>query len=511
MARQKAEALLARATAAFAERDANRNLFVDCYELYSPYRNTLSKTGQSVNTPTRQYDSTGQIGAANFVKTLQREFTPPFTVWSTLKAGPGIPEDNRDALNKKLEKITEVFFAYLNASNFAMASPEMYWELGIGTGCLWLHEGNSSNPFNFVAAPISEMGISAGKYGSVDFRARRYNCKQGMLKQMWPKAKLPASMTNMNEADKQKEVEVTECFYYDYEDLIHRYDVIVEKECIHYSEFMEEICFTPRWLRIPGFTYGIGPYVLALADVKTINKLKEFLLRGAALDVAGVYTIASDGAVNTNNVSIAPNTFIPVERNGGESGPTIDRLDTSTNFQLQEYMANNLQDQIRKTLLDNRLPAETPQPKTAFEIAQRMREFQTDIGSAYGSLFFEYVQLLWKRGLSILMKKGLIDLPEGFTIDNFFVQVQVVSPIAQTQQAEQVQKFMQQYGMVQMVNPQLALTRYVVEDLPKWLTEMMGTPSKLLRDEAEAVEMEKTMMQAAAAEQMQGAGSGLQG
>lgn len=500
MARQKPERLLERASKAFADRDANRNLFEDCYELYSPYRNTLSKAGASFNRPTKQYDSTGQISAASFVNTLQREFTPPFTTWSVLKAGPGVPEDNRIALNEQLEKITEIFFSYLNASNFTTASAEMYFEWGIGTGCLWFYEGDEQNPFNFVASPISEMGISEGKHGAVDYRVRRRTVKASLLKELWPKAEIPANINVTQTPDRM--VEVTECFYYDYEDLLWRYDVLVEKECIFYTEHTEEICFTPPWMKIPGYAYGVGPFVMALADVKTLNCLKEFLLRSAALDVAGVYTITSDGALNPNTLNIAPNTFIPVERNAGENGPTLQRLDTSSSFQLQEYIANGLQDQIRKTLLDNRLPAETPQPKTAFEIAQRMREFQADIGSAYGNGYFKYILPFWKRGISILSTRGLIDLPEGFTIDNFFIQVQVVSPIAQTQQAEEVQRFMQSYQMVQMINPALAATSYKIEEIPKWLTEMTGTPNKLLRDDAEAGEMQKIIAQFAA-QQMQ--------
>ena len=289
MAKIEAGKLQERAKKAFSDRDANRNLFDDCYELYSPYRNTLSKEGQTFNKPTRQYDSTGQISAASFVNTMQREFTPPFTIWSLLKAGPGIPEEKRPEYNKAFEKITETFFAYLNASNFAAESASMYWELGMGTGCLWFHEGDEENPFNFVAAPISQIGIATGKNSTVDFRCRQSKVKNGLLLKMWPNAKLPNSADVKNNPDKEQDV--LECFYYDYEELIWRYDVLIKDECIFYTTHMEEICFTPRWMKIPGYAYGVGPFIMALADVKTLNVLKEFLLRSAALDVAGVYTI----------------------------------------------------------------------------------------------------------------------------------------------------------------------------------------------------------------------------
>lgn len=497
MAKESPARLKERASKAFADRDANRNLYEDCYELYSPYRNTLTQQSITLNKPTRQYSSTGQISAAAFVNTLNREFTPPFTKWSILKAGPAIPEEKAPALNEQLEKITDIFFSYLNSSNYASAKAESDFDLGIGTKALWFYEGDDEHPFNFVASPISEMGIAEGKHGKVDFRARETSIKASMIQDMWPKATVPAAILSHGD----KLVKVCEAFYYDYTDLLWRYDVIVGDDCIFYAEHDEEICFTPRWMKVPSNPNGYGPFIMALADVKTDNKLKEFLLRSAALDVAGVYTITSDGALNPNTLNIAPNTFIPVERNAGENGPTISRLDTSANFQMQEYISQSLTDQIRKTLLDNRLPAETPQPKTAFEIAQRMREFQTDIGSAFGRIYFEEIIPMWKRGLSILARRGLIDLPKGFTIDSIFIQVQVVSPIAQTQQAEEVQRFMQSFQMISMINPQLAATSYKIEDLPRWLTSMTGTPSKLLRSEAEAEQMQQMIAQFVAQQQ----------
>lgn len=497
--------LIEKAEKAFSDRDSNRNIFDDCYEYYSPYRNTLNKVGGTFNTPSKQYDSTGQISAANFVNTLQREFTPPFTRWSMLQAGPGTPENVREGFNKQLEKITEQVFAYINASNFSTASAEMYWELGAGTGVLWLYEGDQEQPLNFVAAPVSQMGLLEGRYGTIDFRCRRHSMKGKIVLQTWPKAKISEEKQQELKRESDKDHVVTECFYYDYELLAWKYCVILEnKEIIFEDIHKTEICFTPRWMKIPGFAWGIGPFVMALADVKTLNILKEFLLRGAALDIAGVYTITNDGGINPNTVNIAPNTFIPVERNGGENGPTIQRLETGGNFQLQEYIANNLQDQIRKTMLDNRLPAETPQPKTAFEIAERMKEFQVDIGSAYGRLMLEFIIPLWKRVLDILVRKGLINLPEDFNIENFFVQVQVTSSIAQVQKIDDLNRFMKGVSMIAQIRPELILTAYEIEKLPAWVNEMVGAPTKLLRSDAEREQMQQAVMQMIAQAQQAG-------
>jgi hypothetical protein len=296
-------------------------------------------------------------------------------------------------------------------------------------------------------------------------------------------------------------------------EFVWRYEVVHQssKERIVADVYAEEPCFTPRWTKIPGFSYGIGPFVMALADIKTLNKIKEYMLRSAALNIFGVYTVASSGTFNPSSVSLTPGAFIPVERNGGPSGPSISPLPRNGDFQMQQFLVQDLQDSIRKSLLDNRMPVETAQPKTAFEIAERIKEFQQDIGSAFGRGMHEFVQPLFKRILGILERKGLISLPEDFSLDNFFYQVAVISPIAKAQGISDVQTFMQNYQMVAGVSPELALASYNIEKLPSWLAEKTGSPAMLLRSDAEADEIKQIAAQMMAQMMAQQQGGGQQG
>jgi hypothetical protein len=111
---------------------------------------------------------------------------------------------------------------------------------------------------------------------------------------------------------------------------------------------------------------------------------------------------------------------------------------------------------------------------------------------------FEFVQPMFKRIIAILAKKGLIILPEGFALDNFFVQVQVVSPIAQTQAMEDVQKLTNAMAIVGQIAPQLVLTSWEIEKLPEWLSEKTGSPAAMLRDKVSAEELNKLVAQIAA-------------
>lgn len=495
------EKICIRAKKGFDELDANSQLFEDCYDYMLPYKNNFSNQDvDSFKKPTKQYDSTAMHGASNFVNTMQANFTPVFTRWAELTAGPGIPEENRAEKNKQLSELTDKIYTFLDASNFSSASAEMYFDWGIGSGSLWLHEGDVNKPLNFVASPINEMGLVEGRHGTIDSRFRKHDVKARLIEHTWPNSKvtLNEDLQSMARDAPDKKVELLEACYYDYDEFVWRYSVIHEgsKHEILEEVYTEEICFTPRWMKIPGKAFGIGPFILAMADVKTLNKMKEYMLRSSALSVFGVYTVASSKGFNPNSAKIAPNAFIPVERNGGPSGPTIAPLPRAGDFQLQEFLIRDLQDNIRKTLLDTKLPEQQATPATAFEIAERIKEFQQDIGSAYGRAMFEFVQPLFRRVIAILARKGLIQLPEGFEIDNFFTQIKVVSPIAQTQAIQDVQKFMQTYEMTASISPELAQVGFKIEEVPKWLTEKTGSPAELLRDEAEVEQIKQQTAQA---------------
>lgn len=494
MSRLKIEALIERVKRSRAEIEANRSLLEDADEYTNPFSKSYlnsTSSAQTLTTATKSYDSTAMIASNNFVNTMVSKFTPPFQRWAELHVGPAVPEDKRDNIDKVLEKITEIIFANLAASNFNTAAPEMYRELGKGTGILFCLEGDETMPLNFLSAPIMQMGFLEGKNGTIDFIVRQRKIKYRLIKETWRKADIS---TNLSDAIRDKpddEIEVKECFYYDYDMFIWHYEVLLEseKEVIYHSTSKTCPVIIPRWMKIPGFAIGVGPVLMALPDIKTLNKMKELSLRLAALSVFGVYTVINDGVFNPNTVKIKPGAFIAVQRNGGPEGRTIEPLPKTGDFQVQEFMLNDLKDQIRQIMLDNRLPQENGPVRSALEIAERVKTLATDIGASYGRLIFEYVIPLFRRMIEILEKKGLLVLPKGFDIDSFFVQVQVLSPIAQQQSIEDVQKFVQAYQMVAGIDPALAELSFMLEDVPAWICEKIGSPGTLLRDDTDKQEL----------------------
>lgn len=504
MASVKPEQLLARAKKAEGARDLNRGIFEDCYEYLLPFRNTFNEKSSSgsFNKPSKVFDSTGMIAANNFVNTMQANFTPVFQRWAEFKPGPGVDEDSKEDAAQALSDLTKLVFTYLNSSNFSLASAEMYFDWGIGTGALWVFEGNETQPLNFVSMPISQYALEEGQFGEVCGIFKDTEIKGDLLEATFKKfkPKIPQSIQDKIKSDPDCKIQLTECLYKDYTDLVWRYEVIINetKDVIVKSQFKEAICLTPRWLKIPGMPYGVGPFMLAMADVKTLNKIKELFLQNLALSVFGVYTVINNGTFNPNSAVIRPGMFIPVQSNGGTLGPSIAPLPTAGNFNVQEFIMNELKDQVKKIMLDTRLPEDRPQPRTAFEIAERIKEFQADIGSAYGRAIFEFVIPLFRRIIEILAKRKLVTLPKGFDLDSFLVKVQVVSPIAQTQAMADVQRFLENYQMTANISPQIAMMSYDIEKLPQWLIENVGGPSDLLRSKDDKAALTQSVAQALA-------------
>jgi len=489
MAAIEPDKLLARAKKAQESRDLNRSVFEDCYDYLLPQRNTFqTQTDGRLNKASKLYSSAGMHSASNFVNTMQANFTPVFQRWAEFKPGPGIAEESKQEWIENLEDLTETVFTYLNNSNFATASAEMYFDWGIGTGALWIFEGDTNQPLNFISTPLSQYGLEEGRFGEVSGIYKETMIAVELIQSTFSafNPKISENLARKIQDSPQQKVKVHECLYKDYDDMVWHYCVLLEegKEEIASKTFKEAICLTPRWLKIPGSPYGVGPFMMAMPDIKTLNKIKELMLQNMALSAFGVYTVENNGTFNPNTAVIRPGMFIPVESNGGGRGKSIEPLPQAGNFQLQEFVLNALVDDIKKIMLDTKMPDTQAQPPTAFELAQRIKEFQQDIGSAYGRAIFEFVIPLFRRVVQILSDMGKINLPPNFDIDQFLVKVQVVSPIAQTQAMADVQRFMESFQMVASTGGQeMAMMSYNLDNLAKFLLDKIGGPAEMLRDE----------------------------
>jgi hypothetical protein len=193
-----------------------------------------------------------------------------------------------------------------------------------------------------------------------------------------------------------------------------------------------------RWSVRPGEVMGRGPCIVALSDVKTINKTKELLLQSGSMAVAGAYTVADDGIININNIRVRPGALIPVSTNpGGVNGPTIAPLPKAGDVNVGQIILSDVKASINSMMFADPIgPVDLP-VKTATEVAFRQQELAKRIGSAFGRLQQEFVIPLINRLLFILEDLDMVDLNQ-FRIDGRVIDIEHISPLAQAQDQEQL-------------------------------------------------------------------------
>lgn len=452
------------------------------------------------------FDSVGISAINGFVSRIQRDLTPAFVKWAQLVAGPAVSESKKQEVNKILEIVTDIVFAVINASNFSIAAGEMYYDLAVGTGAMLILEGDDDMPVQFISVPMSEISLDESKNGFIAGIFRTHSLPARGILHTWEDAKLTSDLFKIISDTPEKELEFKEITYFDPKDKVWQYEIIYNKEDRIVSRtYKSNPWIIVRWSKVAGEVFGRGPLLQALPDLKMLNKGKELAIRAAQLNIFGAYTVVDDGITNINTIKIAPNAMIPVKSNGGTSGASIQPLARTGDLNAQNFMFEELKQQINHLLLNERLPPDAGPVRSATEIVERIKQLQTDTGAAFGRLIIEFIQKVLQRVIYILEDKNIITFGGGIKIDNMAVTTQILSPLAKTQGLEDVNSIIQADQILRGVDPtgQLGMLTFKTDAIGSYVAEKLGVSAKLMNTEEEKTAIKQTMAQAAVAQAQQ--------
>jgi hypothetical protein len=530
MARLSPDKVAKRSGTAWRVKDQWRDLRTSAYELALPHRNPYHSggDGRTKQTPgvrkmDRVFDSTLMTMTTRLANRLQTELTPPFQKWSKLVPGAFIPDQNKAEVQKRLDPLTDAMFAAIHVSNFDTAINEFFLDLAIGTGVMMVMKGDDEMPVRYICVPQAQVAFEEGPWGGINGVYRKHSMKVRLIEETWKgfEFKKPEGFDDMVEDDGEKEINLIEATYWDAKDEKWYYEVLWEgpssnsksktkrvQERIIEDEFDESPWIVARWIKVPGEVEGRGPVLFALPDAKTLNKLKELVLMNASIAVSGVWTAVDDGVLNPNTVRIQPGAVVPVARNGGALGASLQPLKTGADFNVASILGEDLISSIKKIMMDSTLPPETGTPASATEIIARLKDLQSDIGSSFGRLMTELIRPLVQKTLAVLAEMKIIALQPGqkIKVNGGTVDVQVQSPLAQAQGLNEVQTAVQWMSLVQNIGPEAFLLGVNIEDAPEWLGRKMGVAGELMRTREQRSQVQK-LVGALAAQQQQGAGA----
>ena len=437
------------------------------------------------------YDSTAIQAADSLANSLVAGLTPPWSPFYLLKPGPLAPEEDRDKMTQELSKLTKTLFLYLNLSNFTQEIQPSYLDAIISTGAFTIEENKEKKGFTFRNIPLSELSFMEidGEFNHV-FRKYQITGQQ-ILDKYGPDSRKnmftqmpdgPDILKDLQE-DPQKKHKVMGILVPSKKKGKFLSLLVMESVDSHFLLSETTIDQNPyiifRWSKISGSSMGVGPALRAIHDIIFLNKMKEFALDNAALMIGGVWTGEDDGVFNPYTARIEPTTVIPVSSN--DSGrPSLQRLDVGSDFNVTQFMLNDLRSDIKKMFHADRFGQLDGPKMTATEVIQRSRVIAQELGATFGRFQTELLIPLVQKMIGILAKQGLVS--KQLKIDGSNIDVSFVSSLAQAQELEQMDNIIQWITVSQQLgqfDPEAAL-------LPKY--------SQIIRDVADILQIDPALL-----------------
>ena len=327
------EDLVKRFQAAKKQRSAWQSHLRECYEYALPQRNTMSSFSRGQKKNEDIYDSTAVVGTQKFASRLQATLIPPWREWSMLMPGSEIPEDEHEKIQPVLDDVTKIIFDHINHSNFSTQAHESFLDLAVSTGVMSLEESEGTgSALEFHAAPLAEIYPEAGPWGTIETVWREHKVPARHIDRLWPGAEMSESMKKKASERPDEKISLIEGTVYLPKRGYWHQCVLEEasKEYIFGQDYEVSPWIVFREYVVPGETLGRGRIMQVLPDIKTANKVVEYVLKNAALAISGVYTAADDGVINPYNIRLtrAPSSrsvamTIPIRRCDRWTAPAI--------------------------------------------------------------------------------------------------------------------------------------------------------------------------------------------
>lgn len=493
------EDLLKRQKSATSSYNAWRSLHQEAMDYATPQRETFTQHAEGQRKNRFVYDSTAVEGAEQFSSRIQGSLLPSWQQWANLVAGEEVPKDEQAEVDKSLKGLTDKIFANLNHSNFDTEISPSLKDLSIGTGAILVEEApfGSASAFRFTNIPLAELHLE--KAGGA-WRFQKIPC--GKIEQTWPEADIPAELQKIIAKDPNQEVDIVNGMVRNPEDDEKPFAQVVmyKKHVVFTQSFKTNRLLVFRWSVTPGETYGRGPAINKLPDIRTANKIVELILGNAALQMSGVYTGRDDGLFNPHTVRIAPGSIIPVGSNDN-ANPSLRPLTPSGNLGIADGLLEMMQNGIRKAFFSDPLGEITDPVRSATENIIRNQEFLKQSGASIGRLKTELVEPLVNAMVDIL--KDLGQFPGNLNINGKEITIRQVSPLAQSEKIEEFQNTQLWFSTLANFLPQEVIAAKVkVENLPGTFQKQLGVNPELIRSDAETKQLAK-QVQSAAEERIQ--------
>lgn len=511
----QASQLIKRASSMKSIRAQNDSTWRDCYDYTYPMRGAgLEGASDSLNDAAGRtakiYDSTATDSARLLASAMMAGMTPANAQWLDLDA-----DDLSDEEKAWFSEAAEIIWVNIHAANFDSEAYEANLDSVIaGWFVLYVDEDTKEGGYNFQQWHLSQCSLASTRPDLVvDTIAREYTRTAAQaISEFGEKAVSEKIRT----AAKDKPDEKFTFLHF----ITPRPDAkdgaqlarnlpfasfhidVQSKKIVRESGYHEFPCCVPRWMRIPGTVYGIGPVFDALPDIRTLNELKRQQLAATDLAIAGMWIAEDDGVLNPRTVKVGPRKIIVAN-----SVDSMKPLLTGSDFNVSFTKEESLQASIRKLLMSDQLQPQNGPAMTATEVNVRVGLIRQLLGPVYGRFQAEFLAPLVERCFGLALRAGALpELPQSLAGKKF--NVRYLNPLARAQKMEDVgaiERFSADIGQLLAVAPGIA-DNVDFDEAARVIADGLGVPVSVLRtkEDVEVFRKQKQQqMQAAQQQQMQ--------
>jgi hypothetical protein len=472
-----------------------RSILMDMYDLCIPNRETFNFHSPGQRKARHIFDSTAPESLQTFVSVITSSLTPDNAEWMKYEAGTDIPEKEKKGVNTKLEDATKTFFKHLSHSEFSSQVNISHQDMAISTGAMLIEEGDDiTEPLlKFTAIPLSELYIEPTSMARVHTFFRKHCIKAQEIELKFPDAEISDKLRKLITDGPTSDVEIIDgSQVFNFKTQTYHQVVIWEDEIIFHQDYGDSpVGVVYRFSKIAGETYGRGPADMAMADIRTVNKVKEYLLKNAALTLSPPLLGASDGVFNPHSARVHPGAVMAVS---DTTSPPLIPLQVGGDLRIGQFVIEDLQNSIRKTFFADPLGDITDPVRSATENLIRQQEMLKKRGANFGRLQSEFLFPLVRRCTDILARNGKIP---AIKVDGREVTLKMSSPLSQVQNNEDVDNLFVYLNAVQQLPENVALLGASLESVPQFLQQKLGLPENLARTPEQIEQAQQQLMEIA--------------
>ncbi|EPY7158627.1 portal protein [Klebsiella pneumoniae] len=506
--------LIKRVDSLKAARQVHESVWRECYDYTYPLRGAgLSETvldAQSAKSKVAKLlDGTATDSARMLASALMSGMTPANAQWLNLDSEL-LPDDAAAWLSTCATLVWE----NIHAANFDAEGYESNLDVVCaGWFVLYIDEDRDEGGLSFQQWPLAQSYVaSTRRDGIVDTIYRCYQLTAAQAIKEFGEKNVSEKIREAARKSPDDKFEFMHCIFPRETYVVNArlaknlrfasYNIEVSgKRIVRESGYHEFPCCVPRWMKIPGTSYGIGPVYDALPDCKELNETKRMEKAAQDLAIAGMWIAEDDGVLNPRTVKVGPRRIIVAN-----STDSMKPLLTGADFNVAFSAEDRLQASIRKIMMADQLQPQDGPAMTATEVHVRVALIRQLLGPVYGRFQAEYLQPLVERCFGLAYRAGAFPpAPESLQNANF--NVRYISPLARAQQLENVtaiERLGANVANLAQVAPEVT-DLIDADEATRVIADALGVPAKVIRT-SDAVEQLRQQRQQA---QQQQAGQAL--